>query len=143
MPLTLASLKTFPMRVTLQPDGLGEPPQWAIRSGRCKTGDRATMALTDVPQLILSQSHPMPRSSTKRCRHRTGKMTTRRWPNWHHRNRSVSKAAVLVVERWILARQRNRQFYSLAEVNAAIADLLRRLNEERRISSFYGHFSTT
>ena len=32
-----------------------------------------------------------------------------------------------------LARLRNRQFYSLAELNAAIGELLRRLNEERPI----------
>ena len=52
-----------------------------------------------------------------------------------HRPRDKAKveAAVLVVERWILARLRNRQFYSLAELNAAIAELLRRLNEDRAI----------
>src|SRR6185312_11655437 len=43
------------------------------------------------------------------------------------------EAAVLVVERWILARLRHRRFYSLAELNAAISELLRRLNEERPI----------
>jgi hypothetical protein len=31
---------------------------------------------------------------------------------------------VLIVERWILARLRNRRFFSLADLNAAIADLL-------------------
>lgn len=49
------------------------------------------------------------------------------------RDKAKVEAAVLVVERWILARLRNRQFYSLAELNAAIAELLRRLNEERPI----------
>ncbi len=34
-----------------------------------------------------------------------------------------------VVERWILARLRHRQFFSLAELNRAIADLLPTLNE--------------
>ena len=36
--------------------------------------------------------------------------------------------AVLVVERWILARLRNRRFFSLAELNSAIAGLLVDLN---------------
>jgi len=35
---------------------------------------------------------------------------------------------VLLVERWILAALRNRTFFSLAELNAAIAELLVRLN---------------
>jgi transposase len=38
------------------------------------------------------------------------------------------EVGVQVVERWILARLRNRHFNSLAEINAAIADLLPRLN---------------
>lgn len=38
--------------------------------------------------------------------------------------------AVLLVERWILARLRNRQFFSLEEVNAAIRPLLDRLNNK-------------
>jgi hypothetical protein len=41
--------------------------------------------------------------------------------------------AVLIIERWLLGRLRHRRFYSLAELNAAIAELLRRLNEERPI----------
>jgi transposase len=39
----------------------------------------------------------------------------------------------LVVERWILARLRHRLFYGLAELNAAISELLRPLNDERPI----------
>jgi transposase len=49
------------------------------------------------------------------------------------RDKAKVEAAVLVVERWILARLRHRKFYSLAELNAAIAELLRQLNEERPI----------
>src|SRR4029077_17097186 len=40
------------------------------------------------------------------------------------------EAAVLIVERWLLGRLRHRRFYSLAELNAAIAELLQRINEE-------------
>src|SRR5712691_9535646 len=47
------------------------------------------------------------------------------------RDKAKVEVAVLVVERWILARLRHRRFYSLAELNAAIAKLLKRLNEEK------------
>lgn len=40
--------------------------------------------------------------------------------------------AVLTVERWLLRRPRHRIFHSLAEVDAATAELLARLNEQRR-----------
>jgi transposase len=54
-------------------------------------------------------------------------------PTRPHRPRDKAKVevAVLVVERWILARLRHRRFTSLAELNAAIAELLKRLNEEK------------
>jgi len=39
------------------------------------------------------------------------------------------EAGVLLVERWILAALRKRRFFSLGEVNEAIAELLVRLNE--------------
>ncbi|MCH9049690.1 MAG: hypothetical protein IIA72_01175, partial [Proteobacteria bacterium] len=38
------------------------------------------------------------------------------------------EVAVQVVERWILARLRNRRFFSLAELNQAMAELLEDLN---------------
>lgn len=44
------------------------------------------------------------------------------------RDKAKVEAAVLVVERWILARLRNRKFFSLAELNRAIAELLEDLN---------------
>ncbi len=37
--------------------------------------------------------------------------------------------------RWLLGRLRHRTFYSLADVNAAIADLMTHLNEQRPIHS--------
>jgi transposase len=47
------------------------------------------------------------------------------------RDKAKVEVAVLVVERWILARLRHRRFYNLADLNAAIAELLKRINEER------------
>ena len=49
------------------------------------------------------------------------------------RDKAKVEAAVLIVERWLLGRLRHRRFYSLAELNAAIGELLRQLNEERPI----------
>jgi transposase len=49
------------------------------------------------------------------------------------RDKAKVEAAVLIVERWILARLRHRRFYSLAELNAAIGALL--IMSERRATS--------
>jgi transposase len=49
------------------------------------------------------------------------------------RDKAKVEQAVLIVERWLLGRLRHRIFFSLAEVNAAIADLMTHLNEERPI----------
>ena len=46
----------------------------------------------------------------------------------HPRDKPKVECAVLVVERWILARLRNRRFFSLAELNAAIRELVADLN---------------
>jgi len=44
------------------------------------------------------------------------------------RDKAKAEAGVQVVQRWILARLRKRRFFSLAEINTAIAELLRDLN---------------
>ena len=44
------------------------------------------------------------------------------------RDKAKVEAAVLVAERWILARLRHRQFFALEELNGAIAELLGDLN---------------
>jgi len=56
-------------------------------------------------------------------------------PTRPHRPRDKAKVetAVLIIERWILARLRHQRFYSLTELNAAIGYLLKRLNDERPI----------
>ena len=41
------------------------------------------------------------------------------------------EAAVLLAERWIIAALRYRKFFSMAELNEAIAELLQKLNERR------------
>lgn len=46
------------------------------------------------------------------------------------KDKAKVEGGVLLAERWILARLRNHQFFSLAEVNAAIRPLLDRLNDK-------------
>ena len=47
------------------------------------------------------------------------------------RDKAKVEAAVRIVERWLLGKLRHRCFRSLAEVNAALAELMSALNEER------------
>jgi transposase len=47
------------------------------------------------------------------------------------RDKAKVEAAVRIVERWLLGRMRHRVFYSLADVNAAIVELLVDLNDTR------------
>jgi transposase len=47
------------------------------------------------------------------------------------RDKAKVEVAVQVVQRWILARLRHRQFFSLAELNAAIRALVDQLNDRR------------
>jgi len=49
----------------------------------------------------------------------------------HPRDKAKVENAVLVVERWILAALRNRKFFSIAELNQAIKELLLKLNQRR------------
>lgn len=48
---------------------------------------------------------------------------------FHPRDKAAVEAGVLLVQRWILARLRNRPFFTLAELNAAIRELLLDLNK--------------
>jgi transposase len=45
------------------------------------------------------------------------------------RDKAKVEAGVLLAERWILARLRNRRFYSLAEANTAVRDLVVAIND--------------
>ena len=44
------------------------------------------------------------------------------------KDKAKVEAGVLIAKRWILSALRQRTFYSLSELNAAIAELLKRLN---------------
>jgi transposase len=47
------------------------------------------------------------------------------------RDKAIVENGVLIVERWILAALRHRTFFSLAELNGAIRELLIRLNQKK------------
>ena len=47
------------------------------------------------------------------------------------RDKAIVENGVLIVERWILAALRHRTFFSLAELNGAIRELLTRLNHRK------------
>jgi transposase len=53
------------------------------------------------------------------------------WPR-KPRDKAKVEAAVLIVQRWVLARLRNRRFFSLAELNVAIRILVDELNASAR-----------
>ncbi len=48
----------------------------------------------------------------------------------HPQDKAKVESAVQIVERWIMARLRNHRFASIAEVNDAIAPLLKQLNDK-------------
>jgi len=50
---------------------------------------------------------------------------------WHPRDKPKVEGAVLIVQRWILARLRNETHFSLGSLNARIAELLEDLNDRR------------
>lgn len=52
------------------------------------------------------------------------------------RDKAKVEACVGIVQRWLLGRLRNRIFYSLAEVNAAIGECLADLNDVRVLRQF-------
>jgi transposase len=52
------------------------------------------------------------------------------------RDKAKVERAVLIVERWLLGRLRNRTFYSLAEVNAGIGECMADLNDTRVLRQF-------
>lgn len=47
----------------------------------------------------------------------------------HPKDKAPAELSVLLTSRWILAKLRHRKFFSIEEINAAIAELLRQLNE--------------
>ena len=100
---------------------------------------RAFEFLGGVPEIVTPDN--LKSGVTKACRYEPGINRTYEEMAAHYgvavvparpakpRDKAKAEAGVQVVERWILAALRKRKFFSLAELNQAIAELLTRLNE--------------
>ena len=113
---------------TLDPEPAGLDRR--ARPRACLHGRRAGAAGAGQPegrgrprQLVRARAQPDLSRPGDALPHRDPADTPRR-----PRDKAKVEVAVLVVERWILARLRNRRFFSLAELNRAIGELVADLN---------------
>ena len=100
---------------------------------------RAFGFINGVPEILVSDN--LKSGVTRACRYEPGVNRTYEEMAGHYgvavvparplkpRDKAKVEAGVLLVERWILAALRKRKFFSLAELNQAIAELLIRLND--------------
>jgi transposase len=102
---------------------------------------RAFEFLEGVPRLVVPDN---PRTGVDRaCRYEPDLNRTYHEMAQHYnvavmparpakpRDKAKVEVGVQIVERWIVAALRHRRFYSVAEINEAIAELLERLNQRR------------
>lgn len=99
---------------------------------------RAFEFFEGVPEIVVPDN--LKSGVTKPCRYEPGVNISYEEMAQHHgvavvparvrkpRDKAKVECGVLVVERWIVAALRKRTFFSLGEVNSAIAELLPRLN---------------
>jgi transposase len=92
-----------------------------------------------VPEIVVPDN--LKSGVTRTCRYEPGVNLTYEEMAQHYgvaviparprkpRDKAKVEAGVLLVERWIMAALRNRTFFSLGQVNQAIAELLTRLND--------------
>jgi transposase len=104
---------------------------------------RAFEAIAGVPLLLVPDNAKV--AVTKACRYDPQVNRTYAEMAAHYgtnvlparprrpKDKAKVEQGVIVVERWLLGRLRHRTFFSLADVNAAIGELLQHLNEERPI----------
>jgi len=100
---------------------------------------RAFEFIGGVPEILVPDN--LKSGVTKTCRYEPGVNRTYEEMAAHYgvavvparplkpRDKAKVEAGVLLVERWILAALRKRKFFTLAELNQAIAELLIRLND--------------
>ena len=99
---------------------------------------RALQFIGGVPEILVPDN--LLSGITKACRYEPGVNRTYQELAVHYgaaviparvrkpKDKAKVEAGVLLVQRWILAALRNRTFFSLAELNASIRELLDRLN---------------
>jgi transposase len=92
-----------------------------------------------VPEIVVPDN--LKSGVSKACRYEPGVNVTYEEMAQHYgvavvparprrpRDKAKAEAGVLLVERWILAALRKRTFFSLGEVNEAIAEVLTKLND--------------
>lgn len=92
-----------------------------------------------VPEIVVPDN--LKSGVSKACRYEPGVNVTYEEMAQHYgvavvparprkpRDKAKAEAGVLLVERWVLAALRKRTFFSLGEVNEAIAELLTKLND--------------
>ena len=100
---------------------------------------RALEYLGGVPQMVVPDN--LKSGVHRPCRYEPGiNPSYQEWANHYDtvisparvrrpKDKAIAESAVQVVERWILARLRNRQFHSLDELNEAIGHLLESYND--------------
>ena len=94
-------------------------------------GGSPALIVPDNPRALVSNPHRYEPVLNRVVEEFVGHYGTAMLPARPRRPRDKPKVeqAVLLVQRWVIARLRHRQFYSIAELNAAIADLVGALNE--------------
>lgn len=102
---------------------------------------RALEYIGGVPEIVVPDN--LKSGVTKACRYEPDLNPTYREMAAHYgaaviparpykpRDKAKVESAVLLVTRWIIAALRNRTFFSLAELNEAIRELLERLNTRK------------
>ena len=105
---------------------------WLTGLGRAMRfiGGVTTMIVPDNPRSLVKQANPyepeLNRATAEFAQH-YGTVILPARPR-RPQDKAKVEAGVQVVERWILARLRHHRFYSIAEVDAAVARLLPDLN---------------
>ena len=104
---------------------------------------RAFEAIAGVPLLLVPDNAKV--AVTKACRYDPQVNRTYAEMAAHYgtnvlparprrpKDKAKVEQEVMIVERWLLGRLRHRTFFSIADVNAAIGELLQHLNDERPI----------
>jgi len=89
------------------------------------------MIVPDNPRALVSNANPYEPTLNRNAMDFATHYDTVMLPARPRKPQDKAKVevAVQVVQRWVLARLRHRQFFSLTEANAAIAELMTQLNE--------------
>ena len=94
-------------------------------------GGVSELVVPDNPRALISRAdryEPEVTLAAQRCAEHFGTAILPARPR-HPQDKAKVEVGVQIVERWILARLRHQTFFSLAALNAAIADLLIDLNQ--------------